>query len=878
MSKLLRLAACLAAGLCLVSTLSAHDGDLKLLHKKPMYPGTGWRNAQRGGSDQSMVSPPITFPSNGVTLLSWISLPDFGVPTGGNGNSCYGYTSPSGREYALMGLSTGTAFVEITQPGNPVIVAQKTGPTSLWRDVRTFQHWAYCVSEGGGGIQVFDLVNIDSGVVTLVNTINDDSTSATHTITINQTSGYLYRSGGGNSGTTGLRIYNLNPNPAAPQRVGTWSDRYCHETSVFNYTSGPAAGKEIAYVCGGLNGGFNSTGVYVVDVTNHAAPTTIKYITYPNAQFCHQIWPSADMQWLYSDDELDDENLGITSVMRVFNNSNPLNVTFTGTYTNGNTSVDHNLYTKNNTIFQSAYRSGLRIYTTTSPGTPSSPVEIGYFDTWPEDDSTYFNGLWNNYPYFPSGVVIGSDIEKGLFVWWVGTPALTFSFTGGAPTVVSPSGQTFALQINESSPGTLQAGTAQFHYNTGSGWNTVSLVPNGGNNFSATFPSTPCGTLIDYYVTAQSQNGVIWSDPPGTNATSYQAVAAASQVTIFSDDFETNLGWTAGVTGDTATAGIWTRVNPVASEIAPENDHSPGGTMCYVTGQGVPGGGAGDNDVDNGKTTLLSPVFDLSSVSQPSIGYWRWYANHQLQGAAGNDSFRVDVTNNNGASWTNVETVGPGGFETVGGWIYHEFPVASFVTPTAQVRVRFIAEDQGTQGVVEAGIDDVRVLATNCPMGGPTSFCFGDGSLVTPCPCSNFGGAGRGCDNSAATGGALLSSSGTTSPDTLVLSQVGEIGSSSSVFLQGDATSSSGITFGDGVRCVAGSLKRLYTKSASSGSATAPTGGDPSISARSAALGDPIAPGSTRYYQVYYRDANLSFCPAPQGDSWNVGNGLVVNW
>jgi hypothetical protein len=98
------------------------------------------------------------------------------------------------------------------------------------------------------------------------------------------------------------------------------------------------------------------------------------------------------------------------------------------------------------------------------------------------------------------------------------------------------------------------------------------------------------------------------------------------------------------------------------------------------------------------------------------------------------------------------------------------------------------------------------------------------------------------------------------------------------VFLQGDQLNPHGVVFGDGVRCVAGSLTRLYVRSASGGTASAPGPGDPAISARSAALGDPIAPGTQRGYQVYYRDPNLGFCPAPQGDSWNVSSGVIVQW
>ena len=163
--------------------------------------------------------------------------------------------------------------------------------------------------------------------------------------------------------------------------------------------------------------------------------------------------------------------------------------------------------------------------------------------------------------------------------------------------------------------------------------------------------------------------------------------------------------------------------------------------------------------------------------------------------------------------------------------------------------------------------------------GGATQpFCSGDGSLATGCPCGNNGASGAGCENSAATGGAALTATGNVSPDSMVLTSSGELPSVLSIFLQGDAEIASGAVFGDGVRCVGGSLKRLYTKNASGGVVSAPTGGDPSITAQSAALGDPISPGSVRYYQVYYRDPSLVFCPAPPGNSWNVSSGIKITW
>lgn len=156
--------------------------------------------------------------------------------------------------------------------------------------------------------------------------------------------------------------------------------------------------------------------------------------------------------------------------------------------------------------------------------------------------------------------------------------------------------------------------------------------------------------------------------------------------------------------------------------------------------------------------------------------------------------------------------------------------------------------------------------------------CLGDGT-GSPCPCSNAGGAGHGCDNSAATGGALLDSSGSPSlaSDSLVLISAGELPTALSIFLQGSVLIPA-VSFGDGLRCAGGDLKRLYVKSAVAGAVFAPQAGDLSVSARSAALGDVIPAGGRRVYQVYYRDSNLGFCPAPAGSSFNISNGLRIGW
>jgi hypothetical protein len=162
--------------------------------------------------------------------------------------------------------------------------------------------------------------------------------------------------------------------------------------------------------------------------------------------------------------------------------------------------------------------------------------------------------------------------------------------------------------------------------------------------------------------------------------------------------------------------------------------------------------------------------------------------------------------------------------------------------------------------------------------GSATAFCPGDGSS-TACPCSNSGATGHGCQNSAGTGGALLTASGSASlaADTLHFTSSGELPTALSILLQGESAIAP-VHFGDGLRCAGGTLKRLYVDNASGGMMTAPQSGDPSVSARSSTLGDPIPLGATRNYQVYYRDPSSSFCPDPLGSTFNVTSAIAIAW
>lgn len=373
----------------------------------PPYDGPGWD----ANSDDPLS---IIFPHENVTLLSWITVPEFGSQHT-SANDCWGYTAPSGREYALIGLSHGLAFVDVTEPTLPEIVTVKDGPVSLWRDMKVYEQYAYAVSEAGGGIQVFDMSNIDNGEVTALSNVTEGGslpTTATHNVALNEESGHLYRCGGG-GGTIGLRIYSLE-NPASPQFGGEWHDFYVHDAQVVTWEEGEYAGREIAFCNTNSTSSGGSPGLHILDVTDKSNIVVIGQTSYSLAAFSHQGWLTEDRQHFLLGDELAELSFGIPTTTRVIDVSDLSNPFEATTFTNSNTSIGHNISTRGNLSFHANYRSGLRVFDVSDP---VNVEEVGSFNTWPGDNNAMFNGLWGNFPYFPSGIVIGSDIEKGLFVW-----------------------------------------------------------------------------------------------------------------------------------------------------------------------------------------------------------------------------------------------------------------------------------------------------------------------------------------------------------------------------------------------------------------------------------------------------------------------------
>lgn len=706
--------ALLAGGLCglIPSTLHAHPDDPKILDAQPPVVAEPYR---RDSSEAALRGAP-DFEALDIELLSWLPINTFGLGSAGAAD-IWGYTSPSGREYALITLSNGLSFVDITNPGNAQIVQSFSGPSSLWHDVKVYGHYAYAVSEGGQGIRVYDMQNIDSGQVASRGTVLTGGVEATHNVAINTDSGYLYRTGGQNNG---LRIYSL-ANPASPQFVGSWSDRYVHDAQIVSYDSVQVGGqtllnREIAFCCSGFNGGSVDTGLTIVDVTDKSNPVVLSQTAYSSRAYSHQAWLSEDRQYLYLNDELDEQNFGSSTTTRVFNVNdlaNPIEVT---TFTNGSSAIDHNLYVKDDLLYAANYRSGLRIFDVSNP---LQAQEIAYFDTYPGSDSANFNGAWSVYPFFRSGSIVVSDIERGLFVLRYRPRQLEITVSEIPQPTIQPSKATASLSISEVNGGSLISASPRLVLNRGQGIETFPLLSLGGEEYQAVFPELECYTTVEYYFAADAANGTTVTLPANAETLGgFEATVATAAVDVFADNFDSDTGWSTFAPGDNATSGIWERVNPVGTIAQPNG--ALFGEFCFVTGQHPAGGSAGSSDVDNGRTTLTSPALDLTEHENGTyeIAYWRWYSNDA--GASPNsDTFNIDISSDNGQTWTSVEIIGPGGPQTSGGWFEHRFNPDDFVERTSSVRLRFVASDFNPQSLVEAAVDGFQLVRYECEQNPP---------------------------------------------------------------------------------------------------------------------------------------------------------------
>lgn len=350
------------------------------------------------------------FPKYGVRLLDSVGLDAFtGSPT--SAAAIYGYTAPSGREYATIGLRNGTGIVEITDPENPVVVAHIPGPTTLWHENVVLGNYCYSVSDSTGiGIQVIDLSDVDNGNVTVPAVYTGNETATVHTIEADAQTQRLFANGG----TRNFAILDAS-NPTALTEIGRWTTKYVHDSVIRNYTSGPWAGRQIAFLCCG------TAGLYIADVTNAASIVVLGTLNYyPGAGsvgkfYCHSASLTPDNRYLLVNDEFDEkQNLTASATTIVVDVQDLENPTVVNRFRSGVNTIDHNSMLRNGFLFLAAYKAGVRIYDARNAPNLS---EVGYFDSYPSatDDQSY-DGDWGVFANFPSGNIVISDINTGLYI------------------------------------------------------------------------------------------------------------------------------------------------------------------------------------------------------------------------------------------------------------------------------------------------------------------------------------------------------------------------------------------------------------------------------------------------------------------------------
>lgn len=328
-------------------------------------------------------------------------------------NDSWGWTDPlDGKEYALVGLNNGTAFIDISNPTDVIYLGKLPTHTgnSIWRDVKVYNNYAFIVSEASGhGMQVFDLTrlrDVDTPPAIFTEDAHYNGFGNAHNIVINTESGFAYGVGTSTFGG-GPHFVNIQ-DPLNPIAAGGYSENnYSHDAQVVTYT-----GPDVDYTGREILIGSNANLVAIVDITDKNNPVEISTISYPAIGYTHQGWFTEDQKFFLLGDEIDEISFGFNTRTLVFDFEDLDNPFLSFEYEGTNASTDHNGYVVGNRFYLASYRAGMRVIDI-SDIQNQNMTEIGYFDTFPPNDNVGTAQLWNVYPFFESGNIVLSG-ESGF--------------------------------------------------------------------------------------------------------------------------------------------------------------------------------------------------------------------------------------------------------------------------------------------------------------------------------------------------------------------------------------------------------------------------------------------------------------------------------
>lgn len=649
----------------------------------------------------------------------------------------------NGQEYALLGGSLGLIIVDITNPASPQQIVQIPGPNNLWKEIKVYGHYAYVTTEGGSGLQIVNLSGLPGSNLPSKFYTGDGAISGQldeiHALHIDVTKGFLYLFGGNLFGGA-AKVFDLKPDPYNPKYVGSFTDLgYIHDGFADNDT---------LYACH-IEAGLLSA----VDMSDKSNPVLLGTVQTPG-KFTHNAWITSDRKHVLTTDE------ATPSFLASYDVSDPSNMEELDRVSpnNGYGSYVHNTHILNDYAVTSWYTDGVL---TVDAHRPQNLVIVGRYDTWAASNLA-FDGCWGTFPFFPSGTVITSDIDPGQLT--VLTPTYQRACYLEGRVFNACNGQPLAgatVRINGSSdPQKVVVTKANGIYRTGQrapGNFTVTVSapgfpPQTINITLATGvvteldvvldigPATDIfGTVTEAGTNAAVPGAVVTLVSPITSYTltsnglgqfnlncipagNYVATAGKwgyldASVSVvpntptliqlqkgYYDDFGLDLGWT---TGGTATRGFWEWGEPDGTQfwgtiINPDTD-APGDNndLCYVTGNG--GGQPGNDDVDDGFVSLISPVMKLAGFQDAIFSFYFWFYNG---GGSGTPNDRMQVNLLKGAQTIPLLTI----TESQSAWRYSgEINLGNFTTMSDNMRIEFIVRDDNPGHLVEGAVDIFRV-------------------------------------------------------------------------------------------------------------------------------------------------------------------------
>jgi len=699
-----------------------------------------------------------------MSLFGWMN--PVGIDTAGPHSALWGYTDPNGREYALFASGVGTHIIDITE--KPIRqVAYIWGPRSQWREMKTYGHYAYVITESrdsGTGLQIIDLSDLPD----TARLLRTDTTVFTSGHTIYIRDHYLYVMGtqaaaGANGGAA---IFDLEPDATHPRRVGQVTPYYFHDAWVRNDTLVGAA--------------IYGNGCDIWKITDPANPVKLGNFNYPGSG-THNAEMSDDGRYVFTTDEI-----GVTrKTLKVWDISDLEDIRKVTEYTPDLNDIVHNVHVKGRYAIVAWYTAGVRVIDIVDP---THPREVGFYDTYPGPSGGY-NGVWESYGYFPSGKIIAGDRSTGLYVLEfnnatagsisgtvrdasTGQPlagvAVSVPALGGRTTVTDAAGRYYVgsllgadLTVNFSSYG--YGGESVTETVTTDLVRDIELDPlpfadlvlrvqdDLGRQISdfqyAVLPVLPATASVGGEGALRLPRDSAWRVTVGTWGSYILDTIVhlplpnnVLQVTLlprYQDNATLDLGWSLRSPDDSATTGNWVRFRPYLGYVGsgwfhpaaqPDND-----TTGLIFGTGLPPVDMvpQSGDVNRGHVTLTSPPMDLTRHTNPTVSVDLWCVHYPRSNADTLiDSFRVQLSNDNGATWVDVYREWSGRAN----WKRISFAVTDFLPLSDSVRVRFRASDTSGEALMNAAIDNFDVSGSPLVSGVPRSAEHGLRLLLAPQP------------------------------------------------------------------------------------------------------------------------------------------------